>query len=128
MWERRTGPIARAHAVAGPALCNREERHVRGRGMGWVCSPVVVSLMACAARVAVQTVIIVNVAVRTYPRRHGVHSDQCEAGVVVIERGIGPVDSVVTRIASCGESSRRMSRVRRSGVILLMARVAECAV
>ena len=53
VWERRTGPIAGAHAVAGPARCNREERGVYAGGMGRVCGSVVVSLMACAARVAV---------------------------------------------------------------------------
>jgi len=46
MRERATGPIGSAHAVTRPALCNREERDVRGRGMGWVGGPVVVALMA----------------------------------------------------------------------------------
>ena len=46
MRERRAGPSAGAHAVAGSALCNREERDVRARGMGRVGGPVVVGLMA----------------------------------------------------------------------------------
>ena len=53
VWERGAGPRAPAYAVAGRALCNREERDVRARGMGWLCGPVVVGLMACAACVAV---------------------------------------------------------------------------
>ena len=128
VWERRTGPIARAHAVAGPALCNREERDVRARGMGWLCGPVVVGLMACTARVAVQTVIVVDVAVGAYPRWHSVQPDQRETRVVVIEGGIGPVNRVVARFAGRGESSRRVRRASRSRVILLMARVAERAI
>ena len=46
MWERRSGPRAGAHAVAGSALGNREERDVRARGMGRVGGPVVIGLMA----------------------------------------------------------------------------------
>lgn len=50
--ERPAGPVARAHAVARPALCNREERGIRTRRMGRACGPVIVTLMAGAARVA----------------------------------------------------------------------------
>jgi len=50
--ERPGGPVARADAVACPALCSREERCVRGCGMCWACRPVVVSLVAGNASVA----------------------------------------------------------------------------
>ena len=45
VWERRPGPVRCAHAVAGPALSNREERDVCPRGMGWVRCAVIVGLM-----------------------------------------------------------------------------------
>ena len=128
MRERRAGPRAGAHAVAGSALCNREERDVRARGMGRVGGPVVVGLMAGAAGVAVQAVIVVHVAVGAYPWRSGVHSDQGETRVVVIKGGVCPVDRVVTGFASRGEPSRRVRRVGGSRVIALMARVAERAI
>ena len=53
VWEGRSGPVGPAYTVAGPARCDREERCVRGGGMGWVCGPVIVGLMACAACVVV---------------------------------------------------------------------------
>jgi len=106
VWECATGPVIGADAVAGPALRNREEGGIRSRGMGyWTCSLVVIALMARAARVAGQVVIVVHVAIGAYPRRHGVHSHQCEARVVVIKRGIGPVNRVVAGFARRGESS-----------------------
>jgi len=49
----RPGPIARAHAVAGPARCGREENAIRRRGMRRVSGAVVIGLMARYARVAV---------------------------------------------------------------------------
>jgi len=128
MRERRAGPRAGAYAVAGSALCNREERGVRARGMSRVGGSVVVGLMAGAARVAVQVVIVVDVTVSAYPWRNGVHSDQGETCVVVIKGGVCPVDRVVAGLAGRGESSRRVRRVGGSRVVLLVARVAECAI
>ncbi len=121
MWERRSGPIGRAHAVAGCALCDREERDVCSRGMGWIRCPVVVALMTRAARVAVQAVVVVHVAVGTYPRRNRMLTHQCEARVVVIERGVCPVDRVMARLAGRWESGRGVCRAGRSCVVFLMA-------
>ena len=73
--------------------------------MRWTSCVVVIGLMAANACVAVEAVVVVNVAVGTDARRHGVLSDQCEARVVVIERRIRPVDRVVARFARGGESS-----------------------
>ena len=84
--ERRAGPIDRAHAVAGPALCGREESGVLRGGMRWTGRAIVIGLMAADAGIAVQAVVVVNVAVGAHPRRHGVLSHQCEARVVVIKR------------------------------------------
>ena len=89
---------------------------------------IVVALMTRNARIACQVVIVVDVTVRANPRRHGVHSDQGETGVVVIKRGICPVNRVVTRFASRGEPGRCVRRVGGSRVILLVASVAECAI
>jgi Mg2+ and Co2+ transporter CorA len=68
------------------------------------------------------------VAIGAYPRRHGVHSHQCEARVVVIKRGIGPVNRVVAGFARRRESSRCMRRVGRTRVVLLVTRVAQRAI
>ena len=75
VWERRPGPVDRAHTMAGPALCGREESRIRRRGMRWIGRAVVIGLMAGNARIAVQAVVVVNVAVGAYPRRHRVLSD-----------------------------------------------------
>ena len=53
MRERRAGPIDRAHAVAGPALCGWEESGVLRRGMRWTGRAVVIGLMAGDAGIAV---------------------------------------------------------------------------
>ena len=89
---------------------------------------VVIALVARNARIAGQVVIVVHVAVRAYPRRHSVHSCQCEARVVVVKRGVRPVDRVVTSFARRGEARRGVRRVSRSGVVLLVARVAQRAI
>ena len=128
MRERRAGPRAAAHAVAGSALGDGEERGVHARGMGRVGGPVVVGLMAGAARVAVQVVVAVDVTVSAYPWRNGVQSDQGETRVVVIKGGVCPVDRVVAGFAGGGEPSRRVRRVGGPVVVGLMARIAERAI
>lgn len=56
------------------------------------------------------------------------HAGQRERGVVVIKRGIGPIDRVMADLARGGEASRRVSRVRGARVVLLVARVAQRAI
>ena len=126
--ERRAGPVGRAHAVAGSALCCREESGVLRRGMRWIGRAIVIGLMAGNAGVAVQAVVVVNVAIGAYPRGYGVLSDQCEARVVVIEGGVCPNVRVVTRFARRWEACRCVRRVGRSRVVFLVARVTERAV
>jgi hypothetical protein len=63
VWERSASPVGRAHAVAGSALCGREESRVLRRGMRWTGRAVVIALMAVNARIAVKAVVVVNVAV-----------------------------------------------------------------
>ena len=73
--ERRAGPVDRAHAVTGSALCGREESGVLRRGMRWIGCVVVIGLVAADAGIAVQAVVVVNVAVGAHSRRHGMLSD-----------------------------------------------------
>jgi len=107
--------------VAGRALRGREEQRVLPGGMRRVGGAVVIALVARNACIAGQVVIVVHVAVRAYPRRHSVHSCQCEARVVVVKRGVGPVDRVVTSFTRRGEARGGVRRVSRSGVVLLVA-------
>ena len=102
--ERRAGPVARAHTVAGSALCGREESGVLRRGMRWIGCVVVIGLMAVDAGVAVEAVVVINVAIGAYPGWNGVHSDQWEPRVVVIKRRIGPDVRVMARLARRGEA------------------------
>ena len=53
--------------------------------MRWTSCVVVIGLMTVNARIGVKAVVVVNVAVGTDARRHGVLSDQCEARVVVVK-------------------------------------------
>ena len=128
VWERRAGPVDRAHAVTGSALCGWEESGVLRRGMRWIGCVVVIGLMAVDAGVAVEAVVVINVAVGAHPRRHRVLSYQCEARGVVIKRRVCPIERVVARFARRGEASRCVSRVGGSRVIFLVAGVAQSAV
>ena len=62
------------------------------------------------------------------PGRHRVHSCQGEARVVVIKRGVCPVNCVVARFARRGESSRCVRRVGGPRVVLLVAGIAQSAI
>lgn len=123
MREGRASP--RARRVAG-LTCRREE--LRLRGVSGIRSSVVIGLMACDAKIAVQAVVVVHVAVGAYPWRHRVQSRQWEAGVVVIECRICPVDRVVAHFARSRESSCRMRGRRSARIVLLVAGVAQCAI
>ena len=67
-------------------------------------------------------------AIGAYPRRHRVLSDQGEARIVVIERRIRPVNRIVAGFARSRESSRGVCGIGGSGVILLVAGIAQRAV
>lgn len=81
---------------------------------------VVVVLVARHARGTRQVVVVVNVAVRTLTRRHGVRTRQNEAGAVVVESRIQPRSRVVTLVAGLREIRRDVVRIRRSLEILQM--------
>jgi len=63
-------PCPRARGVTGRALRGREEYGIRRRGMRRVSGAIVIALMARDASIAGQVVIVINVAVGTYPRRY----------------------------------------------------------
>ena len=64
-------------------------------------------------------------AIGTLPRRYRMRARQLEAGASVIERGIGPLHSVVASRACRGEACCEVIHRRYgTGVVLLVARVA----
>ena len=88
---------------------------------------VVIRLVAANAGRRQRLVIVVNVAVQADSRRHGVRSGQRELRLIVIERGVGPRDRVMAKLARCREARMR-HRARRVVEIVLVARNAERAV
>jgi len=87
----------------------------------------IVLLVARVAKRAVQGVVVVDMAIRTLARRHGVRSGQREAGAVVVERGIQPGAGAVALVACLREVRGDVTRIRRSLVILQVARHASRA-
>ena len=78
---------------------------------GCVCrivGAVVILLMARVAQGVIQRIVVVNVTISAEPRRHGVRSGQLEAGSVVIESSVGPVNGVVTGFAGGRECGRNV--------------------
>ena len=90
------------------------------------CSGVVL-LVTRVAQSAVQGIVVAYMAVRALPRRHGVRSGQREARSRVVKLTIGPEYCVVAVFAGSWEP-RMGDGTRRGTVILLMARVARCAI
>ena len=108
--EGRIGP---EHGVVAGFAGRREARmrHRRGR-------VVVIGLMARHTRGAGQVVVIVDVAIRTLPRRGRVRPGQREPRAVVVERRVQPGRGAVAGIASLREVRRHVIRIRRALVIL----------
>ena len=72
-------------------------------------------------------VVVVDVAVRALPRRHGMRSGQGERRLRVVERCRLPGGRGVALLASRGETARYVIRIRGSLKILLVARNASRA-
>lgn len=121
--ERRTSPGGRTVAVLAGG---REELLLRS--VAGISGVVVIGLMAADTSRGQRRVVAVDVAVGAYPRRRLVRAGQGERRVVVIKGGICPDSSVVAEFASCRESCRGVGRIGGASVVLLVARVAECAV
>ena len=65
-----------------------------------------------------QVVVVVDVAIHTLTRWHGVHAGERETGTVVIEGRICPRSRVVALIAGLGEARGDVIRIARSLIIL----------
>ena len=98
-------------------LASRREAGVRHRTI----RSVEILLVACNAQRAVQSVVVVDVAIRARPWRDRMRTSQWEAGLRVIELGIRPLHGVMTLLASRRETRVR-HRASRVVEILLMAR------
>jgi len=108
-------PVGPKHGVMAALACRWEARgHVVHRAE---CR-VVVGLMAAHAGSSGDVVIIVDVAVRTLPRRHGVRSGQREPSGVMVEGCIQPTGGAVTLLAGLREVRRHVIRIRRALEIL----------
>jgi len=91
--------------------------------MRWIVRAGVILLMARVAQNAVQSVVVVDVAIAAQPRRHGVITRQLKTGRRMIEFAVGPEHSVVARLARGGESHGNVVHRRgRVVVVVLMAR------
>ena len=121
--ERRTRPGGR---VMARRAGSREE--LRLRCMAGIGGVVVIGLMAADTSRRQRGVVAIDVTVGAYPRRCLVRAGQGECRVVVIERGVCPDNRVMAEFAGCRESSRRVRRIGGTRVILLVARIAQCAV
>ena len=116
MVKRGIGP--QNGVVTGFASCRERGRNVihrRGR-------VVVIRLVARDASSAGQIVIIVDVAVRTGSRRHGVTAREWEPGSAVVKRGIEPGAGSVALVTGLREIRADVIGIRRSLEVLQVAR------
>jgi len=125
---QREGRIVMVERGIGPDGCVMTDFARSGEARGGVRRvrrARVVLLMARVAKSAVQGIVVVDVAIGTEPRRHGMRARQLEAGGRVIERGVRPLHRVVTGVASGRERSRDV--VHRGGRIVVIRLVARDA-
>jgi len=109
----RVNPCDRVMA----ALTRRGEARVRYGS----CGVVVIGLMATDARSVGDVVVIVDVAIRALPGRHGVRSGKWEPGLGMIERSRLPRRGVVAELASLRESPSHVVGIGCTLEILQMA-------
>jgi len=116
-WETRARMIELAirplHGVM-TLLAGRRETRVRYRTVRIV----EIGLVARDTRGIRDAVVVVDVAVRALPWRHGVRSGQGERGLGVVERCRLPRRGVVAECASLRKSSCQVIRIRRSLKVL----------
>lgn len=85
---------------------------------------VVVVLVARHAGRAGQVVVVVHMAVRTLPWRRSMGTGQGKPGAVVVKGRVQPRSRVVALIAVLGKIRCHVTRIRRSLVVLQVARYA----
>src|SRR5437899_10352371 len=124
------GVIERSTSPGGRGMASRtgSREELRLLCVAGIRGVVVIGLMAADTGRGQRGVVAVDVAVGACPGRHGVCSGQGERRVVVIERGICPDSSVMAEFAGRRESGRRVRRAVRTRVVLLVARIEQCAV
>ena len=94
----------------------------------WIIRAGVVLLVARVAERAVQSVVVVDVAVGAEPRGNRVGARQLETRRCVVEGTVGPEHSIVAGFARGGESRRNVVHRRKCvGVVILVARDASGA-
>lgn len=120
--KRRVLPVRRVVTVLA---CCREELRL-GR-VPRIRRVVVIRLVTANTGRRERLVIIVDVAVQADSWRHGVRSGQRELRLIVVERGVGPRDRVVTKLARRWEAGVR-HRTRRVVEIVLVTCDAKRAV
>ena len=120
------GGAGPGRGVVAVLACGWEELLLRR--VSRVRRVVVVGLVAADAGDRQGCVVAVDVAVRAHPRRHRMRTRQRERRGVVVKGGVRPDSRVVAQFTRGREARRRVRRIRRAGVILLMARVAQRAV
>ena len=121
--ERRASPGGR---VVASRAGRREELWLRG--MAGIRRVVVIGLMAADAGRGQRSVIAVDVAVSACPGRYGMRPGQWKCRVVVVKGGICPDSGVMAEFAGSRESGRRVCRTGGTGIILLVACVAQRAI
>jgi len=123
MVKARVQPVGSAVAVL--ARC-REELGLRR--MARIRRVVVILQVASDARCRQRGVVVVNVAVHTLPRGHGVRPGQRKRGIVVVKGRIGPDDRVVAQFALLRKARSCVIWIRGPVVVLQVAGHASCAV
>ena len=111
----------RVHPVRGVVALVTSLREIRSNVIRVGRSLVVLQMARDAGR-AVQSVIVVNVAIGASPRRNGMKSGQRETGAVMIERRIRPVNGAVALLAGLREVRGRVVGTSCSLEILQVAR------
>ena len=121
--QREPGAVVvegRIHPVRGVVTLIAGLREV-GRHVVGIRRPLIVLEVASDASGAVQTVVIVDVAIGAGSRWHRVHSGERESGGGVVKRRVHPVSRVVTGIAGLREVGRHVVGIRRSLIVLEVA-------
>ena len=118
--ERESGAAVvkgRVHPVGGVVAGVASLREVC-RDVVRIRRALIVLQVASHAGRTVQVVVVVDVAIRTGARRHGVHAGQRESRGGVVKGRIHPVGGVMALIASLRKVCRDVVGIRRCLIVL----------